>query len=109
MTRNEWTTLYRSLRKTLRDNPKTEAASRSAMHNGIEWTARLCRCPNCKGQPVNVMPSMIRQRPPLMRMADEWRWIALDRKAALRNSRGNGLDKRAYMRGIEFLRDLRTA
>jgi len=107
--RTEWKDLYRSLRKTLHSNPKTEAASRSMMHGGIEWTARLCRCPNCKGLPVNIMPSMIRQRPAIMRQADEWRWIASDRAASLRNRRGNGLDKRAYRRGIEFLRDLRTA
>lgn len=109
MNKTEWAAVYRSLRKTLRDNAKTEAASRSLMHGGIEWTARLCRCPNCKGQPVNIMPSMIRQRPPIMRIADEWRWIASDRAASLRNRRGNGLDKRAYKSGIAFLRELRTA
>ena len=109
MTRQDWSKLHRDLRSLLKDRPKVEAASKSFMHNGVEWTARLCRCPNCKGQPINAMPSMIRQRSNAMRISDEWRWIESDRKMALRNNRGNGLDKRAYRSGIAYLRELRLA
>lgn len=108
MTRQEWNKLYGGLRALLKDRPKVEAACRAFMHNGVEWTARICRCPNCKGDRINIMPSMIRQRPAAMRIADEWRWIASDRKSALRNNRGNGLDKRAYRAGIAYLRELRA-
>jgi hypothetical protein len=108
MNRDEWKTLGRHLRTMLRDRPEIEACSKSLMHNGIEWTARLCRCRNCKG-PANIMPSMIRQRPVAMRLADEWRWIVLDRKLALQQRYNRALDRRAYRGGIAYLRDLRTA
>lgn len=108
MNRNEWKAAHRHLRKLLRERPKLEACSVSVSHGGKDWTARLCRCPNCNG--LDIKPAMIRQRHSLMRQADEWRWVSMDRNDALRKLRyrtDRTLILRGYRRGIEFLRDLR--
>jgi hypothetical protein len=110
MNRTEWKAHHRSLRSTLRRNPKSEHAIRELKVGCRTLTIRVGRgtahSPYHElNKGLRITDARIRDRPISHRCADEAQWIAIERRLAMRSK--STIDKRAYRAGIQHQREVR--